>query len=85
MNARPSLTIGAALVLGCVILGLFLGQPSAGQAPAVPAKAEGRYQMLLVGKEDIIVCDTATGKCWIRPIPGHGQGWFDLGTPVKKK
>src|SRR5262249_55180006 len=87
MNARPSFVIGVALLLGGLVLGLFFGQPSAGQAPAVPLKAEGRYQLLTMNQgQTLIVLDTATGQCWMRSANTDppARAWFDLGTPVKK-
>ncbi|HEV3259319.1 MAG TPA: hypothetical protein VG013_20805 [Gemmataceae bacterium] len=40
MNVRPSLLVGLSLALACLVLGLCLARPSAGQAPAVQAKPD---------------------------------------------
>jgi hypothetical protein len=92
VSAKSPLIIGASLVGSCLILGLFFGQPSAGQAPAVPAKAEGRYQVVPFSNVNgftVVVHDSATGQCWYREVnkdfgDAPEKAWFDLGTPVKK-
>ena len=83
MRDRLSLILGASIVLGCLILGLFFGRPTEAQ---VPPRGEGRYQVLSVGRDTpaIVVFEPATAQCWtydIRNVPR----WVDLGSPVVKK
>jgi hypothetical protein len=79
MNLRPSLIISAAIVVGCICLGLMINQPSAGQQPA-PARQVGRYQAIAGEKAPkggirVIVCDTTTGECFVQwPDPNDGKG-----------
>jgi hypothetical protein len=40
--------ISAAIIVGCICLGLLINQPSAGEQPA-PAKQLGRYQAFAGG------------------------------------
>jgi hypothetical protein len=44
MNTRQSWVLGAAIVLGCLILGLFFGQPTVAQKKDNPV-TPGRYQV----------------------------------------
>jgi len=89
MHARTSLILGAALVVSCLILGLFFGQPSAGQPPVLPAKPAGPYHAVPVGNF-VVVVDPATGQCWTRLVQSPEirddpkTAWVSLGTPVKK-
>jgi hypothetical protein len=89
MNARPSLILGVSIIVSCLIFVVFFGQPSAGQAPAVPAKPERLYQAMPVGSV-IVVFDPATGQCWTRLVQGDQIkddpkiAWVSLGTPIKK-
>ncbi len=86
MRAKSSLIIGAAVVLGCLLLALLAGQSTPAQPPAVPPRADGRYQ-LVVAKDDnntkLCVLDSQTGQCWTKNIYGDEQ-WKDHGSPVKK-
>ncbi len=92
MSAKSPLIIGASLVASCLVLGLFFGQPSAGQAPAAPAKAEARYQAVPFNNNNasfVVVFDPVTGQCWYREVnkdyaDAPEKAWFNLGTPVKK-
>ena len=63
MNTRSSLILGAAIVVGCLILTLFSQSPSVGQGPA--AGKEGRYQVAVGGQGTIVVTDTTTGQTWV--------------------
>jgi hypothetical protein len=89
MTARASLILGVSLVVGCLVLGVFFGQPSAGQPPAAPARPAGPYQAVPVGNY-VVVLDPATGQCWTRLVQSPQIGddpkaaWVPLGTPVKQ-
>ena len=63
MNTRSSLILGAAIVVGCLILTLFSQSPSVGQPPA--AAKEGRYQVAVGGQGTIVVTDTTTSQTWV--------------------
>jgi hypothetical protein len=96
MNGKQTWVIGAAIVLGCLILGLFFGQPSAAQkAPRPPGpvtvqgkggqQATGRYRAVLAtggGGDRVLVVDTVTGRCWFKST--EDRTWKDLGSPVQK-
>jgi hypothetical protein len=81
MNTRQSWIIGTAIVLGCLILGLFFGQPATGQKKEKPV-TPGRYQV--GGGVQPVVIDTVTGQTWQYSPRGIAR-WFDLGSPVQKK
>jgi hypothetical protein len=92
MNGKQTWVIGVAIVLGCLILGLFFGQPSAAQkVPKAPGpvtvqgkggqRVPGRYQVAIGGDSRLlktVVIDTATGQCWY--VVGQGR-WEDQGSP----
>ena len=78
MNTRQSWIIGVAIVLGCVILGLFFGQPAPGQKKDNPV-TPGRYQML-VEAGNVFVIDTVTGK-----TSYYDGKWLDLGSPAQQR
>jgi hypothetical protein len=92
VSAKSPLILGASLVASCLVLGLFFGQPSAGQAPAAPAKAEGRYQVVPCSNNNgslVVIFDPVTGQCWYREVnrlyaDTPENAWFNLGTPFKK-
>jgi hypothetical protein len=78
LNTRQSWIIGTAIVLGCLILGLFFGQPSVAQKKENPV-TPGRYQMLVEGG-NVFVIDTVTGK-----TSYYDGKWQDLGSPAQQK
>ena len=85
MNAHRSFTLVAALAL-CLILGLLLTRPSAGQQVAAPPPAAGRYQVLLKGTETsstVFVFDSTTGQCWYRGTHPNSKEWTDMGSPAQ--
>jgi hypothetical protein len=84
MKARRSLTVGALAL--CLLLGLFLSRPSAGQPVAAPPAAAGRYQVLVKGTDTsstVFVFDSMTGQCWHRSTHPNAKEWSDMGTPAK--
>jgi hypothetical protein len=95
MNGKQTWGIGAAIVIGCLILGLFFGQPSAAQkVPNAPGPVTvqgkegqpvtGRYQVAICGDYRTyytVVLDTATGQCW--HVLGKDR-WEPLGSPLLK-
>ena len=80
MNPRQPWVLGVAIVLGCLILGLFLGQPSVAQKKKDPV-TPGRYQVLNMDKT-VVVIDTVTGKTW--SYDGNKK-WTDMGSPTEQK
>ena len=81
MSGRQTWVIGAAIVIGCLILGLFFGQPSAAQQKG-GQPAPGRYRAVMTTDrqtDHVLVIDTVTGRCWVR----IGFHWKGLGSPVK--
>jgi hypothetical protein len=83
MNTRQSWVIGTAIVLGCLILGLFFGQPSVAQKKKDDPATPGRYQML-EDKGAVYVIDTVTGNTWINKWDDK-EKWDDLGSPAQQK
>jgi hypothetical protein len=89
-GARQSWVIGACILLGCLILGLFLGQGEA--APKKKAEAgkagSGRFQFAVSStKEDVYVFDSETGQLWKRVFSTKKGDyvWEDMVSPVKAK
>jgi hypothetical protein len=63
-------------------------QPETRPARGAPRGQVGRYQMAVrdgaqpSARPYVVVCDTATGRCWVASLtPGGGQGWRALGGP----
>ncbi len=92
MSTRQVATTAITLALGFV-LGALAWQPSFAQRKAEePAKVEqqamGRYQMRATssstGSTTVIVCDTATGQCWVH-YSSTDRKWIDFGSPVQAK
>jgi hypothetical protein len=81
MNTRHALIVVTAILVGCLIGGTFLSQPTPAQQPA--AKPAGRYQLSGAGAASILVIDTTTGQVWGTSNTSKGQ-WQDFGTPVRK-
>jgi hypothetical protein len=85
MTAARSVSIGVFLLVSCAVLVLFFGPPSAGQAPAHPPAAVGRYQ-LVVQQRSLYICDTQTGQIWGRVSPLLGlDKWTEIASPVMKE
>jgi hypothetical protein len=91
MNTRQSWIIGAAIVIGCLILSLSLGGRSGAEPKADPTKlppgAVGRYQLVCqslvnVGFETQVI-DTSTGRVWRRDAVQNK--WEDLGSPAQPR
>ena len=65
--------------------GLLLGDSSVGQVPAPAGLEVNRYRATLVdaagGQTKVLVCDTATGQCWIHHS-GRTEKWHDLASPA---
>jgi hypothetical protein len=83
MSGRQTWVIGAAIVIGCLILGLFFGQPSAAQQKG-GQQATGRYRAVLAAGragDRVLVVDTVTGRCWFKLT--EDRIWKDLGSPVQ--
>jgi hypothetical protein len=87
MNGRQTWVIGAAILLGCLILGVSIGRPATANPRDVPV-TPGRYQLIPISSggeeqatDEMIVIDTATGQCWQR----SGDKWKNLGSPVKAR
>ena len=85
MNTRRTLKVGGALAL-CLILGVLLSRPSAGQQVTVPPAGAGRYQVVVKGSDNIstvFVFDSTTGQCWHRSTHANVNQWTDMGTPAR--
>ncbi len=92
MSTRQVATTGITLALG-FILGALTWQPSfaqrkAEEAPKGEQQAVRRYQMSATssstGSTTVVVCDTATGHCWVHYPSAEGK-WLDHGSPVPAK
>jgi hypothetical protein len=90
MHLRPSFILAAAIVVGCICLGLLGNQPSAGEQ-AAPAKQVGRYQAIAGERVPnrgvrVIVCDTTTGECLVYwPEANGGKGAWYTASPAWPK
>ena len=88
MNTRNSLILGAAIVVGCLIVTLFSNATSTGQGPT--AIREGRYQMMIgqvptfggggLAASQIVVTDTTNGQTWV--VRGT-DNWVSVGKAPK--
>jgi cytochrome bd-type quinol oxidase subunit 1 len=86
MKVRQSWILVVAFVIGCLLLGVIVGQPTSAQQPAKPAATH--YQLSTVPPNGgspgaIVVLDTSTGRCWQRSL--NGGNWQDLGSPPGAK
>jgi hypothetical protein len=87
MRQKPTLLLGVCFVLGCLVLGLFLSPPSAGQAAPAPPPAgrPGMYQVSVAydqGNMVIFFCDTETGQLWRST---GSTTWHEFPSPTTKK
>jgi hypothetical protein len=84
MSTRQSWIIGAAIVIGCLILSVFTGQRSgADEKPATKAElvTVARYDLHRMDEEGDEVIDTSTGRVW-KLVDNE---WKDLGSPVQQQ
>ncbi len=87
MNLRQTLILAAALLLGCLTVGVYLGRPAAAE-PKADATAAGRYQLAPISdaaRGSVVVMDTATGECWSNDTGGIQHTWHAMGLPSKAK
>jgi hypothetical protein len=84
MNTRQSWIIGAAIVIGCLILSVFNGQRSgAGEKPVQKPEpvTVARYDLHRMDGEPDEVIDTSTDRVW-KLVDNE---WKDLGSPVPQQ
>jgi hypothetical protein len=55
--------------------------PSGTMYPLANRPIVGRYQVLRISDNQIVVLDTTTGHCWSRALAG-ARPWTDLGSPA---
>jgi hypothetical protein len=81
MTKFHSVTIGASIVLGCLILGFTLNSPASGQGPPAP----GKYQMMAAGDHGeirVVLCNPVTGECWSKSTSAPSSaGWHYMSSP----
>ena len=85
MHTKPSLIIGAAVIVGCLILGLSVGNLATGQVTS-PPPVSGPYQISLKANGSstaVFVFDSKSGRCWYRDTVQSGSSWTDLGSPLQ--
>jgi hypothetical protein len=70
MNKGNSLIIGASILLGFVILGVFLKLTflEEGSPTTSGASTAGTYEMIAVNKNNIIIFDKQSGEYWRKYI-----------------
>jgi hypothetical protein len=86
MSHRQPWVLGAAILIGCLIIGAFFGRPTNAQEKKAPAEASvGRYNLIQSDEGRIVVLDTATGHCWSNADAGDPDKWHDIGTPGQTK
>lgn len=76
------------MTLGFLGLGVLVSQRTAAQAPAPAPAGPGRFQLFSRDRDELILLDTATGRCWSHQ--GYDerrkqQEWLDLETPPARK
>jgi hypothetical protein len=90
MNLRQSLAIGATLILGMGLGGVFSWQPSFAQQK-VEQMTVGRYQVAAYGRDwtnaGMVVIDTATGQCWIKlgQLSELNDKWKEVSSPAVRR
>jgi predicted peptidase len=87
MKTLPGYVVGIGLLFGCVIAGaLFAKQPD--RPAAAAPEAGGRYRLFGRDRDELILIDTANGKCWL--YRGYDDRkkrpeWVDLETPAGRR
>jgi hypothetical protein len=88
VKTRDTLILAAAVVVGCLVVGL-LAWHQAAAATNAEAGSAGRYQIVVdvnvppaQKHGNVVVLDTATGQCWSSEV--GKEDWRDMGTPAKK-
>ena len=79
MNKSSALIIAVAIIVGCVILGVFLREPP--HDVRVQAQGDkrhlsmqgGRYQIVSHG-EKMLLLDSRTGRCWQKVLSRRAEG-----------
>jgi hypothetical protein len=92
MGTRQVTTTAITLALGFILGALTWQQAFAQRKAEEPAKVEstaaGRYRVMATssqaGTTTVVVCDTATGQCWVLYPSAEGK-WHDHGSPVQAK
>jgi len=80
--------VGVGLLIGFIVAGaLYAQQPEQAPPPVAPGAA-ARYQLFGRERDELILIDTASGKCWI--YQGYDDrkkrpAWVDLETPPSRK
>lgn len=84
MTNSNSLTVGASIVLGCLVLGLTMNTAAVGQGQP----ASGKYVMTAAGDHGeirVILCNPVTGECWSKPTYARpSDSWTYMGSPEPK-
>ncbi len=98
MRQRPSMILAITFGLVCIVIGLMLGRPSSGQAPAPVAIPEqvgmpgqvGRYQIAGDVGNGLVKMDTTNGRCWMllrkedeEQLASHK--WVEIGADTRIK
>jgi hypothetical protein len=89
VKTRETLILAAAVVVGCLVVGLLiLADRPAAAAPNAETAPAGRYQIVVdvnvppaQKRGNVVVMDTATGHCWTSEV--GKEDWRDMGTPAK--
>jgi hypothetical protein len=83
-----AVTVIASILVGGLIARFAFSQGPADKAVPANPSLPGRYQMALedasAAHTKVVVCDTATGQCWIWQTT-YGGRWSDLGSPLTSK
>ena len=92
MNKSSALIIGVAIIVGCVILGVFLREPQ----PDLEARIQDyerhlsmqgrRYQIVSHG-DKLLILDSCTGRCRHKVLRQRGDGsalWYEQSPDVAK-
>ena len=82
-RALQSVVLAVTFGLG-VLVGTFALSTGAAQQPLPPNSATWRYQLSLSHTNTTVyLCDTGTGRAWVRYSPTHD--WADLQTPPSQE
>lgn len=87
MKTLPRYVVAIALLVGGVLAGALCAMQPERPAAAAP-EAGGRYRLFGRDRDELILIDTANGKCWL--YRGYDDRkkrpeWVDLETPAPRK
>jgi len=81
-----SIIIGASIIIGCAILGLFLMLTFSNDKSTSPKTTnEYKYEMIPVNENNVIIFNKETGEYWRKFLPSNEgpANWEKEKSPIK--